>query len=542
MRRLLKWVGGIVAVVILGLAAIWFFLFRPPPPGTPTQAVMTASGPVRGLEERGVTVYRGIPYAAPPVGDLRWRAPQPIAAWTQPRDTFAFSKACPQIGGAVPGFPPEPTSEDCLYLNVWTPTRRSEAPLAVMVWIHGGSNTNGSGSFVAYRGRQLASKGVVVVSLNYRLGALGYLAHPELSRESGHGASGNYGMMDIVAALRWVQANIRTFGGDPANVTVFGHSAGARNIGHLQISPLARGLYRRIIAMSGGNFGPSGTVQGNAYLPTAEAGGLRLAEHLGVRSLAELRALPARRIIEVPKDVWRGQPSARNTLAIVDGYVVPADPYTLHTDGEAGKADLLLGYTAEEGVNNPDGPVTAAAFKTDLAKTYAPFADAFLEVYPARDDAQATRSHQRLHGEAVYKWQMVSWGRIHAATKGGRVFFYRFSHRPGLGPFRHLGPGHGAEINYVFDFPKRGMRWFTQVPWNARRDIALIDTVQDYWINFARTGDPNGAGLPEWPAFAADETLLELGDPVRPAKWPEAHEHRLMDQYMDSLRQKAAKP
>jgi para-nitrobenzyl esterase len=502
---------------------------------------MTASGPVRGLEEQGVTVYRGIPYAAPPVGNLRWREPRPVAVWQKPRDAFSFSKVCPQVGGAVPGFAPDPMSEDCLYLNVWAPTKRADAPLPVMVWVHGGSNVNGSGSFVAYRGQRLAAKGVVVVSMNYRLGALGYLAHPELSRESGHGASGNYGMMDVVAALKWVQANIGAFGGDPANVTVFGHSAGARNIDHLLVSPLARGLFRRAIAQSGGNFGPSGTLQGNAYLPAAEAGGLRFAKQLGAHSLAELRAIPAKRLIEAPTDAWRGQPSAPSTLAIVDGYVVPSDPYTLHASGKAAPVDLLLGYTADEGVNSPVPPKDAAAFAAEVRQTYGDFAERFLAFYPARNDAEAKRSQQRIHGEVVYKWQIASWGRIHAATGQGRTWFYRFSHTPGIGPFRSLGPGHGAEINYVFDFPKRGMRYFTQLPWNARRDIALIDTIQGYWVNFARTGDPNGPGLPKWPQFGAGQTVLEIGDQAHATQWPDAREHELMDTYMDALR-KASPP
>jgi para-nitrobenzyl esterase len=537
-RRLLNWTGGLVAFVILALVAIWLLLFRPPSPGTPMAPAMTTSGPVRGLEERGVTVYRGIPYAAPPVGDLRWRPPQPAAAWTKPRDAFAFSKACTQIGPAVPGFKPEPSDEDCLYLNVWTPTQRDKAPLAVMVWLHGGSNTNGSGSFVAYDGRKLASKGVVVVSLNHRLGALGFLAHPELTRESGHRASGNYGMMDIIAALQWVQANVGAFGGDPTRVTVFGHSAGARTMGHLQVSPLARGLYHRIIAMSGGNFGPSGTMQGDAYLSDAEAGGIRLAEHLGAPSLAELRALPAQRIIAAPKDLWGGRTRANNTLSIVDGYVVPADPYALYVAGKAAPVDLLLGYTADEAIIDPRGPITAAVFRDKIARTYGPFASRFLASYPAGSDSEATRSHRRLISRTNFTWQMATWARLHATTGKGRVYFYRFSHTPGIGPFRGVGPGHGAEIGYVFDFPKRGMRYFTQSPWRARRDIALIDIVQSYWVNFARTGDPNGPGLPPWPAFGNDQTALELGDPVRPLQGPDAREHQLLDEYMDSLRGK----
>ncbi len=540
MRRLLKWAGILLVLLILGSTALWFFLFKPPAPGVPTaQAVITASGPVRGLEERGVTVYRGIPYAAAPIGDLRWRAPRPAAAWTRPRDAFAFSKACPQVGGPVQGMlPPEPQSEDCLYLNVWTPTKRGAKPFPVMVWLHGGSNTNGSASAAPYGGRLLAQKGVVVVSANYRLGALGFLAHPELSRESGHNASGNYGMMDIVAALKWVQANARAFGGDPANVTIFAHSAGAWNMSHLQVSPLARGLYRRVIAMSGGNFGPAGSTQGVALLADAEQAGVRFATHLGAHSLAELRAVPAQRIVDAPIDLWRSVPGTASTAGIVDGYVVPADPFSLYTAGEAAPVDLLVGYTSAEGANWASEPVTAAAFRQRLATDFGPFAGRFLKLYPASSDAEATRSNQRLEGERAFKWQVATWARLHTATKRGNVYLYRFSHTPGIGPFRRLGPGHGAELGYVFDFPKRGMRYGTQWPWNARRDIALSATIQSSWVPFERTGDPHGPGLPNWPAFAASCKSLELGDTVEATAWPDAAEHRLMDDYMNALRQR----
>jgi para-nitrobenzyl esterase len=537
MRRLLKWLGAFVLVLVVAAVALWFFLFRPPPPGNPlAAAVATASGPVRGLEEGGVNVYRGIPYAAPPVGELRWRAPQPVVAWKEARKPFQFSKACPQDGPPVPGMPPEPTSEDCLYLNVWTPTERGGRPLPVIVWLHGGSNLNGSASTPPYGGANLARKGAVVIAPNYRLGVLGFMAHPDLTAESGRGASGNYGMMDIVAALRWVQANAAAFGGDPGNVTVMGHSAGAWNMSHLQVSPLTQGLYRRVIAMSGGNFGPTDTPQGVAGLATAEAEGVKLAERLGASSLAELRALPVERIVaDQAKHFWTAA-NGSNIRGIVDGYVVPGDPYTLHAAGRAHQVDLLTGYTSEEGVNWAPEPVSAAGFKAKLEKEYGPVAAEFLKLYPAGSDAEATRSNQRLAGESAFKWQVATWARQHQASGKGRVWFYRFSHTPGIGPFRFFGPGHGAELGHVFDFPKRGLRWGTQWPSNARKDVGLIDTMQGYWINFARTGDPNGPDLPEWPAFARGNRAIDLGDPVRAIDWPDAAEHRLGDRYMDTLR------
>ena len=542
MRTLFKWLGGTVLVLMVGGALLWFFLFRPPPPGSPAQPVAIASGMVRGLDEQGLTVYRGIPYAAPPVGPLRWRAPQPVAAWAQTRDAFGFRQSCPQIGGPVPGTPQEPQSEDCLYLNVWTPAAADGKSLPVIVWLHGGSNVNGSASAYPYWGHQLARKGAVVVSANYRLGALGFLAHPELTAESGHQASGNYGMMDQIAALKWVQANIRAFGGDPANVTLMGHSAGAWNASHLQVSPLARGLYRRLIAMSGGNFGPAGTRQGTALLSDAEAAGMRFATHLRARDLAALRALPFQKIVDAPTDLWRATPNASNTAGIVDGYVVPAAPADGYAAGNAAPVDLLIGYTSEEGVNWSPEPVTGAAFRKELAGDFAPMSDRFLTFYPAGSDAEATRSRQRLEGERAFKWQVASWARLHQGGKGGKVWLYRFSHQPGIGPLRRLGAGHGAELGYVFDFPKRGLRYGTQWPWKAWSDSAMVDTIQTYWVNFARTGDPNGGGLPQWPAFSQDRRAMEFGDTAQAIAWPDAQEHQLMDDYMSAKRREAMPP
>lgn len=536
MQRVLKWIGTFVVVLLLASGALWFFLFKPPAPGTPGKPIQTAAGPVRGLTRDGLTYYLGIPYAAPPIRQSRWRAPQPVAAWRKPRDAFTFSKACPQAGAPATGLPPEPQSEDCLYLNVWTPAAERGANLPVIMWIHGGSNTNGSASVPSYWGERLARKGAVVVSPNYRLGVLGFLAHPELTAESGHGASGNYGMMDILAALGWVRANAAAFGGDPNNVTVMGHSAGAWNMSHLQVSPLAAKLYRRIIAMSGGAFGPPDTPQGVATLAEAEAAGLHFAAALGANSLADLRALPAGKLVSAPIDQWAATENGSHTMGIVDGWVVPRDPYTLYATGKANPADLLIGYTSKEGANWAPGPVKMADFRRQTEVQYAPLSAEFLALYPARSDVEATRSNQRLQGERAFKWQVATWARMHEQGNRGKVWFYRFDHTPGIGPFRAIGPGHGAELGHVFDFPKRGLRYGTQWPWNARKDITLIDTMQGYWLNFARSGNPNGPGLPLWPSFADGAQIMLLDSNPHAAAWPDAEEHRLMDRYMQALR------
>ncbi|MBO9670020.1 MAG: carboxylesterase family protein [Sphingobium sp.] len=537
MRRLLTWFGGVVLVLLLASAALWFFLFRPPPPGSPSAPVTTTLGPVRGLESQGVIAYRGLPYAAAPVGARRWRAPQPAAAWTKTRDAFTFGRACPQIGSPVPGLPPEPQSEDCLYLNVWAPARSGGEPLPVILWLHGGGDLVGSASAYPYWGTQLARKGVVLVSANYRLGALGFLAHPELTAESPHHASGNYGLMDIVAALRWVQANARAFGGDPDNVTVMGHSAGSSNIGNLQILPETAGLYRRIIAMSSGDFGPAGTQEGPAPLADAEAAGVRFARKLGAGSLAELRALPADQIVKAPVGLWRDRTNGGDIPVTVDGYIIAGDLHDAYAAGKAHPVDLLTGYTALEGVGlGFPTAADAATYRAEVQKRYGAFASSILHEYPAGDDAQARQSAIRLTGEHASKWHMMTWARLHAATHQGKVFFYRFSRTPGIGPFRRIGAAHGSELGYVFDFPRRGIRYGTQWPWKAWRDSALVDTIQGYWVNFARTGDPNGPGLPAWPQFAGGPQVMDFGDEARVRNWPEAEEHRLMDAYMKAMR------
>ncbi len=540
MRSLLKWAIGLGILLIAACLALWFFALRAPPPGRPLAPLTISSGPVRGLEEEGVAVYRGIPYAAPPVGDLRWREPHPVAAWTRPRDAFAFSRTCMQVGDPIAGSVLEPMSEDCLYLNVWTPVTRGNAPLPVMVWIHGGGNRNGSASAAPYSGAALARKGVVVISVNYRLGALGFLAHPELTRESGHGASGNYGLMDIIAALKWVRTNAPAFGGDPANVTMFGQSAGAWNISNLQVSPLARGLYRRAIAMSGGDFAPADTPHGIPLLPEAEQAGTRLATRLGADSLAKLRTIPASAIVEASKS-WPAFTDRSNVPGVVDGYVLTADPYRLYASGAAAPGDLLAGYTSEEGATISGLPVTAAAYQARIRKTYGAYAERVLALYPARSEAEANRSHQRVTGEEGIKWPVATWARLHAGTRRGNVFLYRFSHRPGLGPFNGI-PSHGTDMWYVFDFPERVRRYGSQWPWDAYRDIAMIDDIQNYWVNFARTGNPNGAGLPQWPEFSRAAGVMELGKTAKAEAWPDAAEHRLMDDYMGAIRKARGTP
>ena len=495
---------SVVLLVVVGVA-IALLLRRPAP--HPTEPVRIADGLVQGTTREGdLTIYRGIPYAAPPVGELRWRPPQPPAPWKGVLKANAFKPVCPQIGPAVPGMEVEANSEDCLYLNLWTPDPRPTAKLPVMVWIYGGHNDNGSGSARLYWGDQLARRGVLVVTFNYRVGALGLMAHPELSRESEHGSSGNYLLLDQIAALRWVQQNIAVFGGDPGNVTVFGQSAGSYNISKLIVSPLATGLFRRAIGESSADFGPVDSGEGPRSLATEERLGVEFVERFHVSSIAEMRRISADKILAVSKPDMRLN---------VDGYVSPKDSYQLYSEGKQQPVDLLVGYTENDGAEA--GPADVAAFEADVRKKYRGSADRMLGFYPHETVDQAKRSWVRLQTEEGFEWQAITWARLHRATPGRNTYLYIFTLVPPF--FKKVGAAHGAELPYLFGFMQG----------------RTTDEIQTYWTNFARTGNPNGPGLPPWPAFDARQQVLEIGDTMKVTDLPHPKEYQLMDAFMASL-------
>jgi para-nitrobenzyl esterase len=449
-----------------------------------------------------VRLFAGIPFAAPPTGENRWRAPQPVASWDGIHDATAFAPRCMQGGfGGPPGGnapPPPPTSEDCLYLNVWTAAESGDAKQPVMVWIYGGGFTGGAGSEPRYNGANLSKKGAVVVTLNYRLGAFGFLAHPELTRESGNNASGNYGMMDTIAALDWVQRNIRAFGGDPDNVTIFGESAGAMMVAALLGSPRAEGLFHRAIAQSGAWLGMFGVPPASA-LAAAEDAGANAAAELGAASIAELRAKPA-------EEILRG---IRALGLIVDGYLVPENLMKTFAAGRQHAVDVLVGSNRDEGTFFQFGGPQTVERLTDIAnRRYGDLADEFLALYPATSDAQANESNLAfLSDEAA--WHMRLFAARHAALgKKGYVYYFTRVPPPASGrPSR--GATHTAELNYMFD------NLLDATPWTDT-DRRLADTMSSYWVNFARTGNPNAPGLPEWPAHPAEGVgkAIVLGDTV----------------------------
>jgi para-nitrobenzyl esterase len=456
------------------------------------------SGTIAGTTgtDPAVHVYKGIPYAAPPVGADRWRAPQPVAAWTGVRPAAEFAARCTQGGGGPPGSAAPPTSEDCLYLNVWTSAESTRDQRPVMLWLYGGGFSGGAGSEPRYGGEGLAKKGPVVVTFNYRLGALGFFAHPDLAAESPHGVSGNYGMLDAIAALTWIQKNIAAFGGDPSNVTLFGESAGANMTAALVGSPEAKGLFRRAIGQSGAWMGLSMAPMGT--LARALETGSKALTDSGAKSIGELRAMPA-------TDVFA---KIRGGNLVVDGYLIPEDLSLTFTAGKQNAVDLLVGSNQDEGTFFQRQGSTAEQFTGRAKQRFGVLAESYLKIYPAADDAQAAQSQlASFRDEAA--WHMRKFAALQA-KRGDKAYVYYFTRVPPSPPDRpSRGATHVAEIPYMFDNLAAGQPW-TDV------DEKLADTMSSYWANFARSGDPNGPGLPTWPAYrdAATGKAQVLGDSV----------------------------
>src|SRR5215475_7877425 len=450
-----------------------------------TEPVKLDSGLVAGAagNDTAVRVFKGIPFAAPPVGPLRWKAPQPPAKWDGVKETMAFGPRCMQGGGGgrAGGPPAPPTSEDCLYINVWTAAASSSAKLPVMVWSYGGAFTQGAGSVPGYDGEALAKKGVVFVTYNYRVGPFGFFAHSELTKESGHNASGNYGVMDLHAALKWVHNNIAVFGGDPGRVTLVGESAGAALESVLVGSKEARGLYHRVIAESASWSGVR--MEKMQTLTEAEAAGKAAAEKLGVKSIAELRAKPADEIMKMAS----GRP-------IVDGWYVTEDLSKTYASGRQTDVDVLVGSNQNEAgfafFGVPKG--SAGEFAAQIKDRFADRADQFLKIYPAGSDAESNASQIASFNDEV-AWNMRSWAMSEAKRGKGKAYLYFFTKVPPTnGNQPNRGAIHTAEIPYALGNAARN--W-------TDADKALSETMTSYWVNFAAAGDPNGQSLPDRPQF-----------------------------------------
>ena len=505
MKRI--FLGSLAAVLVVWSVSL---------PAAISDPVKTDAGLLSGTTQEGVRVYKGIPFGAPPIGPLRWKDPQPGARWEGVRKADQYGNVCVQpsqkqrfpnnVSVDLPDSPK--VSEDCLYLNVWTDAKSASEKRPVMVWIFGGAYSEGAGSSPHNEGWALAKKGVVVVTLNYRLGPFGFFSHPELDKESGHNASGNQAVGDCIAALRWVQRNVAAFGGDPKNVTIFGESAGAALAGGLVGSPMTKGLFQRAISESGAWMGLTmarmRTREESERPPAPRAGGPGRPGGAGgpaaapppplPTSLAELRAMSS-------DDVSRRM---RGAGMIVDGYWIPEDESLTFAAGRQQPVDVLVGSNKDEGAFQPPRTVTPQQYEAQVRAQWGDLADEYLKLNPARTNEEASAASERPFRDNMH-WHM----RLYAdymAKKGKKAWLYFFTHEttPAAGQ-RNLRAVHTAEIPYVFN-NLRTPRVYpdnSDVEAEAKNpaNVAFADQVSQYWVNFARTGDPNGKGLPPWPAF-----------------------------------------
>ena len=485
------------------------------------EPVPVEQGSVSGVAgaSADVRVFKGIPFAAPPLGDLRWRAPKAAATWTGTRSADKFGPECMQRRGRGAE---ASMSEDCLYLNVYTAAKTGRAHEPVMVWIHGGAFTSGAGSL--YDGEALAQKGVVVVTINYRLGVFGFLAHPALTKESDRNASGNYALLDQIAALEWVKKNIAAFGGDPKRVTIFGESAGSWSVNYMMATPLAKGLFERAIGESGGEFAPA------RKLLDAEKAGEKFAAAAGADSIAALRAKTSEDLMKVP-----GFQSAAN----VDGWLLPTDVYTIFANGKQSDVPLLIGSNNDEGTMFTPPNVKAATFHAMAEQRFKSDADAFLKIYPYTNDQEAWAAQAASMRDQIFGWEMRTWARMQTRTGKSKVYMYYFNHVP-PGKNRSKGAYHGSEIPYAFgnlQIAPFAVPGNSETPVFTDVDHMLANAMSSYWVNFATTGDPNGKGLPKWPVYRAkDDAAMGLGDKIAVEPLPNKPALDFLDTYFEHQR------
>lgn len=450
--------------------------------------VKVQNGIVQGTEEDGLTVFRGVPFAQPPVGDLRWRAPQPPVKWEGIKQANSFAPA-PMQGGN----PPSGKSEDCLYLNIWSPATTTHDKIPVMVYIYGGGFAGGYTSDPWISGEKLAKKGVVLVSVAYRVNQFGFLALSELSKENPHHVSGNYGLLDQIAALQWVKKNIAAFGGDPQKVTIFGESAGAISVSMLCASPLAKGLFEGAISQSGGSFGPTRPTtypgENMKTLRQAEKDGENYFKKAGVATVNELRNINADKL----PSGW-GLPGG---WPIVDGYVIPDDQYKLYESGKYNDVPVLIGYNSDEGASFTNVK-SAEDFIAGVKTRYDKFAESLLKAYPL-DSGKIGKSARDLTRDAAFGWQTWTWARLQSKTGKSKVFYYYFDQHPDYpksSPRYGYGSPHAQDVSYVFQHLDANN------PEITKTDFEISDAMATYWTNFAKYGNPNGQGVPQWPAFS----------------------------------------
>lgn len=468
--------------------------------------IKTTDGKIEGNTnaDKTVRIFKGVPFAAPPVGDLRWKTPQPVKKWQGVRKTNTFS-ASPIQNKPQPFHcwseefiaQPEPLNEDCLYLNVWTPAKGKSDKKPVLVWIYGGGLSSGSANCAIYDGEEMAKKGVVFVSLNYRVGVFGFMGHPELSKESGYHASGNYGFLDQIAALKWIQKNIAAFGGDPHNVTIAGQSAGAFSVNALIASPLAKGLFHKAIPQSGGLL--SNRLMQN--LADSENQGLKMMQKANAATIADLRKMPADALQKLSNDASVGR--FGTTL---DGYVLPTNLLEHFKKGLHNQVSILTGWVTGDGELFGNTPTSVEDFKKEAQTKYGTKAAEFLTIFPAatENDVKAAKRKLNLMGFAAMPSHQL------AVFNTKATYLYEFSHVPPDKPnFPNFGAFHTSEVPYTLHTLHKWVR-----PWQ-QLDKDLENIISSYWVNFAKTGNPNGQNLPEWKSYdPKNPNIMILGNTV----------------------------
>ncbi|MCF8506080.1 MAG: carboxylesterase family protein [Caulobacter sp.] len=502
-----KTAGRPFAAILLAVAAL---CLAAPASAAAPPVIEAPAGLVRGSVEADVRVFRGIPYARAPVGDLRWRPPADLPPWPGVRDATRFGAACMQP--RTPFVDYAAISEDCLFLNIWTSVEARNAP--VLVWIHGGSLVSGAGSEAIYDGARFAAQGVIVVSINYRLGALGWLAHPALSAESPDGVSGNYGLLDQIQALRWVRRNIAAFGGDPERVTIAGESAGALSVTYLMAAPPARGLFQRAIAQSPYLITTPALRDGAfADWPDAETVGVAVAGQIGAADLPALRRMDAEALITA---VGR---TRYFPLGVIDGQTLERQLVEVFDRGEQAPVPILAGYNEGE-IRSlrfllPPPPADAAAYVREIRARYGDLADAFLQRYPAGTMAESMLATTR---DALYGWSAERLAASQTAV-GAPSWLYYFDHGYPAADGADLRAFHASEIPFVFGTIGTTPSWWPRIPRDVREQ-GLSDAMLAYWASFARDGVPRAPGAPAWPAYDQARAYMAFEDAPRPRAGP----------------------
>ncbi len=494
------------------------------------------AGKLRGEKIGSVQVFKGIPYAVPPVGMGRWKPPVALPRWSDVRDALQFGPACiqpkPRPGSLYADEPPA-MSEDCLSLNVWAPKEVRNAP--VLVWIHGGALTTGFSSQTLYDGTKLAERGVVVVSINYRLGILGYLAHPGLSAESPQKISGNYGLLDQIEALRWVNRNIAAFGGDPGNVTIAGESAGALSVMYLMTSPPAHNLFAKAIAQSAYMISTPELKRPKFGEQAAEGIGSRLATALGAPDVAALRSMEGTKLVDGAARM------GYFPLGTIDGEILPRQLVEVFDRGEQAKVPIIAGFNSGE-IRSlrflaPPVPADAATYESAIRSRYDDLAEDFLKLYPASALEESILATTR---DALYGWTSERLVASQTAM-GRRGFLYLFDHGYPAANDAGLHAFHASELPYVFGTADRTSAFWPKIP-ATEVEISLSNAMIDYWANFAHTGDPRAPNQPDWPAYGSARAYMHFADKPQPATRLSPGMYELNEEVVCRRRAKGGQP